>query len=555
MSSLSKTAVTNKNKRLVAKRACLACRNKKIKCDGEVAVFKEGNPKCSNCKEARIDKCEFVPSKRGGRKPRKSLPPEEELKREAAKKRKSEMIKANSELAKAKKRKLEESEVDLNLNNDNIKANKAAAIPKWKPGRLSVNVDSPSEKLEFPPYVPLKAGSNMEFLPVNDPLDKTAVNAFSSETHSNRVHASVVQSAKGNHLPSLADVSGSIPFSFFESKPASPNSSVLNPMENANTIPFVGGVRAEHERIPSLQSRHNSLYQFNPPFLKPNNNFKPAQHSRKPSYFSNPLTIPQFNLQQLSNNVNPKEKQESPKSNTHTHSKSLSRLLNDIFPKPVVIEDVDSSLATKRSIPSDIERNFPPYGFPQTHAPDIYHHQPQSSFLEPQLLRNNEKAVVSDNEFKVQRNRDSIETVDKSSKHLESSGSENHQHTRNSSGYWSLPYPGYISPQPNPYQHSGITPGYLFMNQNPSMVNAGPIPSAAHVPFQKIQDHITKDEIKGEDSNVSGIPFPKYPSYYAPALPNGLVMVPTNIPPKTPKEHPKEDNGIDLEQKDKRQNR
>lgn len=556
MSSSNTATVTSKNKRLVAKRACLACRTKKIKCDGEVAVFKEGNTKCTNCKEARIDKCEFVPSKRGGRKPRKALSLEEDLKREAAKKQKNEMIKANSEQAKTKKRKLEESDVDLNLNSEKTKTSKVGIMPKWKQTRLSVNVDSSSEKIEFPPYMPLRAGSNMEFLPVNDPLDKNAVSQFSSDMNSSRVHASIVQSAKGNHLPSLADVSGSIPFSFFESKPASPNSSVLNPIENTNAIPFPGGIRADHERMPSLQSRHNSLFQLNPHFLKPNSNFKPAQHSRKPSYFSNTLTTPQFNLQQLNSNINSKEKQESPKSNTHTHSKSLSRLLNDIFPKPPVIEDADASLLAKRSIPSDTEKNFPTYGFPQPQAPDILHHQHQSSFLEPQLLRNNEKPIVSDNEFKVQRNRDnSIETVDKSSKNLESSGSENYQHTRNSSGYWSLPYPGYISPQPNLYHPSGITPGYLFMNQNPNIVTAGAIPSAAPIPFQKTQDTTNKDEAKREDSNITETPISNYPTYYNTALPNGLVMVPNYIPPETLKDLPKEESDTNLGNKGPRQNK
>ncbi|KAH3667350.1 hypothetical protein OGAPHI_002999 [Ogataea philodendri] len=57
-------------RRPVAKRACLACREKKIKCDGEVQLDASGNnksyEKCTNCVQAGIE-CVFVPSRRGGR--------------------------------------------------------------------------------------------------------------------------------------------------------------------------------------------------------------------------------------------------------------------------------------------------------------------------------------------------------------------------------------------------------------------------------------------------------------------------------------------------------
>lgn len=59
-----------KIKRIVAKRACLNCRNKKIKCDGEIVVFLEGRNQCTNCLLSNIDGCIFLPSKRGGRKPK-----------------------------------------------------------------------------------------------------------------------------------------------------------------------------------------------------------------------------------------------------------------------------------------------------------------------------------------------------------------------------------------------------------------------------------------------------------------------------------------------------
>ncbi|KAG7794701.1 hypothetical protein KL929_004769 [Ogataea haglerorum] len=56
-------------RRHVAKRACLACREKKIKCDGELKSDESGNKsygKCSNCTASGTE-CVFVPSKRGGR--------------------------------------------------------------------------------------------------------------------------------------------------------------------------------------------------------------------------------------------------------------------------------------------------------------------------------------------------------------------------------------------------------------------------------------------------------------------------------------------------------
>lgn len=64
------TLEQQKLKRTVAKRACLNCRSKKIKCDGEVVVFLEGKNQCTNCLLSNIDGCIFLPSKRGGRKPK-----------------------------------------------------------------------------------------------------------------------------------------------------------------------------------------------------------------------------------------------------------------------------------------------------------------------------------------------------------------------------------------------------------------------------------------------------------------------------------------------------
>lgn len=60
----------SKAKRIVAKKACLNCRSKKIKCDGEVTVFLEGKSQCSNCSQNNLEGCIFLPSKRGGRKPK-----------------------------------------------------------------------------------------------------------------------------------------------------------------------------------------------------------------------------------------------------------------------------------------------------------------------------------------------------------------------------------------------------------------------------------------------------------------------------------------------------
>ncbi|AGO11454.1 AaceriACR209Wp [[Ashbya] aceris (nom. inval.)] len=62
-------------KRKVARRACLACRDKKIRCDGEARAERGGGPGvCSNCALQRLE-CVFVRSQRGGRRPpKKQLP-------------------------------------------------------------------------------------------------------------------------------------------------------------------------------------------------------------------------------------------------------------------------------------------------------------------------------------------------------------------------------------------------------------------------------------------------------------------------------------------------
>lgn len=70
--SESNRSTPNAPKRPVARHACLACREKKIKCDGEIAPQpgeKAGEVKhqrCSNCKLLNIE-CVFVRSLRGGR--------------------------------------------------------------------------------------------------------------------------------------------------------------------------------------------------------------------------------------------------------------------------------------------------------------------------------------------------------------------------------------------------------------------------------------------------------------------------------------------------------
>ncbi|KAG7195637.1 Altered inheritance of mitochondria protein 6 [Scheffersomyces spartinae] len=71
------------NKRPVARRACLSCRDKKIKCDGEpISTLSDGRQNkivtekvriCSNCKFLGIE-CVFVQSLRGGRRRKRSLP-------------------------------------------------------------------------------------------------------------------------------------------------------------------------------------------------------------------------------------------------------------------------------------------------------------------------------------------------------------------------------------------------------------------------------------------------------------------------------------------------
>lgn len=64
----------NSHKRPVARRACLSCREKKIKCDGESLLIKAPNAPlvCSNCRFLGID-CVFVQSMRGGRRRKRVL--------------------------------------------------------------------------------------------------------------------------------------------------------------------------------------------------------------------------------------------------------------------------------------------------------------------------------------------------------------------------------------------------------------------------------------------------------------------------------------------------
>lgn len=59
--------ISDSKKRKVAKRACLACREKKIKCDGESRANPNGGPGiCTNCANSG-NECVFVASMRGGR--------------------------------------------------------------------------------------------------------------------------------------------------------------------------------------------------------------------------------------------------------------------------------------------------------------------------------------------------------------------------------------------------------------------------------------------------------------------------------------------------------
>lgn len=64
------------DKRHVARRACLLCRSKKIKCDGEAMELRSdvgGGPlTCSNCESSGLE-CVFIKSRRGGRRKRKSI--------------------------------------------------------------------------------------------------------------------------------------------------------------------------------------------------------------------------------------------------------------------------------------------------------------------------------------------------------------------------------------------------------------------------------------------------------------------------------------------------
>ncbi|CAK7895791.1 hypothetical protein CAAN1_12S03070 [[Candida] anglica] len=70
-------------RRLVARRACLSCREKKIKCDGEAPSTNDSQRStspnlCSNCKFLGIE-CVFVRSMRGGRRKKRTLVTEDSL--------------------------------------------------------------------------------------------------------------------------------------------------------------------------------------------------------------------------------------------------------------------------------------------------------------------------------------------------------------------------------------------------------------------------------------------------------------------------------------------
>ncbi|KAL6928624.1 hypothetical protein ACO0SA_001952 [Hanseniaspora valbyensis] len=544
----------NTKKRWVAKRACLSCRTKKIKCDGEITVFQEGQERCSNCKDSRIEKCEFVPSKRGGRRPRKQLSPEEELKREQTLKIKREqrLRKSMQESKKQikqknkQKRKLSDSEETIknsnSIINKDIENDDHKIIQKRKQSNgLAFNIEEASQKLEFPAYVPLKTGNSMQFLPVNDPLDKfTSPNTnkpFTSETeniNNNNNSNNKIHNGKTSNLHSINGIQEGFPYNFFESKPDSPDASILQTNDNPIVNPFNTLNRMEHERIPSLNiptihSRHNSLYQVNPLLLK-GTNIVPtvAQHSRKPSYFSNllvnnqPFSTQQQQQQQQSSFKNketehPDTIKESPKDNNHTHSKSLSRILNDIFPKPLgTSEEMNGKIMLQRSNPtSDAERQLYLYGFVppvQPPAMEFFAQQQQQSQLQqqnafstPQIIPNKDKDISIDinSKDKISIN-DSSGNMDKSSKLSDASIQENQQHTRNSSGYWSVPFPTNASPQPYPYQYSGSM--YLPMNQNQytnaNVMHPLPITGAAYPPYQKPQEIMMKNDLKFDSKVV-----------------------------------------------------
>lgn len=74
VSDLGELPKNGTHKRPVARRACLSCREKKIKCDGETQLLKAPDrpPVCSNCRFLGID-CVFVQSMRGGRRRKRML--------------------------------------------------------------------------------------------------------------------------------------------------------------------------------------------------------------------------------------------------------------------------------------------------------------------------------------------------------------------------------------------------------------------------------------------------------------------------------------------------
>ncbi|KAI5952468.1 hypothetical protein KGF54_003335 [Candida jiufengensis] len=157
ISQTSTTSTTNSSRR-VARRACLSCREKKIKCDGEPVssitsadginkIIPEKTRICSNCKFLDI-KCIFVQSNRGGRRKRKDLETGEILSIDAIKK--SKMLNNNNNNTQEEK---EDSSIErvssFILDNENSRKKLSSPVPSTTTTYEKPKIDTRSSSIDY----------------------------------------------------------------------------------------------------------------------------------------------------------------------------------------------------------------------------------------------------------------------------------------------------------------------------------------------------------------------------------------------------------------------
>ncbi|XBW36778.1 hypothetical protein QEN19_002355 [Hanseniaspora menglaensis] len=455
-------------KRSVAKRACLVCRSKKIKCDGEITVFQQHEAKCTNCQNANIDTCEFIPSRRGGKKPSKSLNYKQTQKREF------------------KTYLQDDQKILKNTNDSTYKINHA--MKKIKQAGKSVQlaeihslsfpaVES-EQKLEFPSYAPLNSGLEMQYLPVNDPFDKPITHPKQVTGHLEKdIQGKInLQSEKQSVLPLKKQISASFPYGLFESKPASPKPSFALRSENTNLPMFSNAVKLDHETGPSLHfsdfhSRNASISKINPNYQPQFVNLNPGEGSKMPSFDAHLFLPASINVD---NKILEKDfNQNQLAQKNHAHSKTLSRILNDIFPKSSTSEPKTNTSGINTPVVnvSDKFNNayeiLPPPPPISNSGNEFFQHHHNDSLMYNSIFKTIDvdssiaptlkgKGIVNDLPVKI----------DKSGQNSIGSALGIQDHARNLSGYWLVPSPTHEISNPSSYQYPGVSNlGHSPVNQ------------------------------------------------------------------------------------------